>query len=52
MVGAAWMTSPGATTERVARIIGYANAPAFCRAMANAGLPAPGDVAQTVRGLV
>lgn len=38
------MTSAGATTEAISRIIGFASPNAFCRAMAVAGLPSPGDV--------
>jgi len=50
-VGAALMSSPRATTERVAARLGYSSPTAFCRAMASAGLPAPGAVAREVESL-
>lgn len=43
-VGAAWMSAPGATTEYVAKQLGYARPSVFSEALANAGLPAPGDI--------
>jgi hypothetical protein len=49
MMGVAMMTAPGATTERVARAVGFRSAAAFCRALADVGLPAPGEVARAVR---
>jgi hypothetical protein len=44
LVGTALMTAPGATTEIVARAIGYGSPTAFCHAMAGANLPAPSAV--------
>jgi hypothetical protein len=38
------MTNAKATTERVARAMGFSSPNAFCRAMARAGLPSPGAV--------
>jgi hypothetical protein len=46
------MTARGATVEEVARAVGYASPTAFARAMADAGLPPPGDVARVVDGLL
>jgi hypothetical protein len=51
MMGATLMTAPGATVEDVARTVGYASPTAFARAMALAGLPAPGEVARCVASL-
>ncbi|MBL8609040.1 MAG: helix-turn-helix transcriptional regulator [Myxococcales bacterium] len=49
---ACWaMTSPGATTEAVARAVGFASPNAFCRAMASYGLPSPGRVRERFRAL-
>lgn len=50
-VGALLMTTPGARTERVADLLGYGSATAFCHAFAGAGLPSPGDVRRAVRDL-
>lgn len=44
VTGAMFMSVPGATTEEVARILGYATPRAFCYAFANAGLPTPGGI--------
>jgi AraC-like DNA-binding protein len=38
------MSHPRATTERVARALGYSSPTALCRALANASLPTPGSV--------
>lgn len=44
---ACWaMTNPQATTELVARAVGFSSPNAFCRAMAGYGLPSPGRVRQ------
>jgi AraC-like DNA-binding protein len=50
-VGAALMSATGARTERVSASLGYSSPTAFCRAMAEAGLPAPGAVAREVHAL-
>ena len=42
---ASWaMTHPDATTERIARAVGFASPNAFCRALAQRGMPSPGLV--------
>lgn len=46
--GLALMTSPLATTEAVAAALGYSSPTAFCRAMAQAGLPSPGAIRRRV----
>lgn len=51
MMGATLMTAPNATVEEVARAVGYASPTAFARAMAQAGLPPPGEVARAVASL-
>jgi hypothetical protein len=51
MTGAVLMTAPGATTEGVSSAVGYASPTAFCRALADAGLPSPGAIAAAVREL-
>jgi hypothetical protein len=51
-VGPALMTVRGATTEAVARILGYASPATFCRALAHANLPSPGRIAEEVAALV
>lgn len=51
MVGANMMTAPGANTERVAKAVGYASPAAFCRALAQSRLPAPGAIAGVVAAL-
>jgi hypothetical protein len=47
----ALMTHPEATTESVARLVGFASPNAFCRAMAARGLPSPGNVRARMRAL-
>ncbi len=44
------MTHPAATTQAVARQVGYGSAEAMCHAFANAGLPAPRALAPRSRG--
>jgi AraC-like DNA-binding protein len=51
MLGASFMAVAGATTEAVARRVGYGSPSAFCRALATAGLPAPGQVKDALRAL-
>jgi hypothetical protein len=51
MIGANLMTTPGATTERVARVVGYGSAAAFCHALAAQQLPSPGALARCVAEL-
>lgn len=50
-MGATLMSTPKATTEGVARMLGYASARAFCDAFAAAGLPSPGAIRSTLRQL-
>lgn len=45
------MTAPGATTERVAGLLGYGSPAAFCHALTNAGLPSPGEMRRIVSDL-
>jgi hypothetical protein len=45
------MTSRGATTERVASLLGYGSPNAFCHALTNAGLPSPGEMRRIVADL-
>jgi hypothetical protein len=45
------MTAPGATTERVAALLGYGSPNAFCHALTNAGLPSPGEMRRIVADL-
>jgi AraC-like DNA-binding protein len=47
--GTALMTAPDASTENVARLMGYASPPAFCKAFAQHGLPSPGNVSSVLR---
>jgi hypothetical protein len=47
----ALMVSPRATTQAVARVLGFASANAFCRAMMRYGLPSPGAVRARFRAL-
>jgi hypothetical protein len=49
--GAMLMTSPIATTAAVARILGYSNSTALCRAFSHAGLPSPHRVRARVEAL-
>lgn len=51
MMGATLMTAPGATAEAVARAVGFASSATFSRALANIGLPPPGEIAAAVRAL-
>jgi AraC-like DNA-binding protein len=51
LFGASMMTAGGSTTERVAVAMGYGSATAFCRALAQAGLPSPSAVPRIVREL-
>ena len=50
-LGAGFMALDGATTELVARRVGYRSPSAFCRALALAGLPSPRKVREAVRSL-
>jgi hypothetical protein len=45
------MTTRDATTESVARLLGFSTPQAFCRAMARYGLPSPGAVPERFRSL-
>lgn len=45
------MTANGATTERVAALLGYGSPNAFCHALTNAGLPSPGEMRRVVASL-
>ncbi|HEY2516845.1 MAG TPA: hypothetical protein VGI39_38505, partial [Polyangiaceae bacterium] len=40
-------TARGATTDGVARLLGYGSSNALCHALANAGLPSPGAMRRT-----
>ena len=51
MVGAAFMTAPRASTVGVAKALGYSSPTAFCRALDQAGLPSPGDMAWAIAAL-
>jgi AraC-like DNA-binding protein len=51
LMGATLMTAAGATPEGVARAVGFASAATFSRALANVGLPPPGEIALAVRTL-
>lgn len=51
MMGATLMTAPAASAEAVARAVGFASAATFSRALANVGLPPPGEIANLVRAL-
>jgi hypothetical protein len=51
LMGSALMTAPGATSEQVAAAVGYSSARAFCRALADAGLPSPAAIEPAVRNL-
>lgn len=48
-MGMSLMTAERATTERVARVLGYRSPVAFCHAFANAGLPSPGTLRDAMR---
>lgn len=45
LAGTVGMTVPGAKTEHIAAMLGYASPAAFCRSFAEAGLPSPGSIA-------
>jgi AraC-like DNA-binding protein len=45
------MSHPAATTERTARICGFATANALCRSFLHAGLPSPGRIRQRLHEL-
>ena len=51
LLGAGFMTAPGAGAEAVGRAMGFASASAFSKALVNAGLPRPGAVAAAVAAL-
>ncbi len=51
MMGAALMTVPTASTEYVARVVGYRSARSFARALQMSGLPAPGEIRDEVARL-
>ncbi len=51
LLGAAFLTAPGATATVVAPAMGFTSAAAFSKALVNAGLPRPGDVAAMVSAL-
>ena len=51
LVGTIVMGHPDAGTREVAGLLGYRSAEAFCHAFANAGLPSPGRVRDTLRQL-
>ncbi|MFO0661947.1 MAG: hypothetical protein U0165_19255 [Polyangiaceae bacterium] len=44
MLGAALMTTPGATVIEVSQAIGFSSAEAFARALSEAGLPPPSEI--------
>lgn len=50
--GSSVMSHPQATTCRVGRALGYGSSEAFCHAFARAGLPAPRNIRDAVRGLL
>lgn len=52
MMGAALMSARGAETEEVSAAVGYGSPAAFCRALAEAGLPTPGAIGKTVEELL
>jgi hypothetical protein len=51
LVGTTFMTREGATTDLVAKRVGYASSPTFCRALGSVGLPSPTRVRDAVRAL-
>ncbi|MEB2310352.1 MAG: hypothetical protein OZ921_11450 [Sorangiineae bacterium] len=51
LVGATFMTVPGATAAYVASLIGYRSATAFARALRHARLPPPSEIALEVQRL-
>lgn len=48
LMGVALMSARGATVEEVAEAVGYASPTAFARALAEAELPPPGEIARIV----
>jgi len=44
LVGSIFLSHPDATTNGVARLLGYRSPEALCHAFANAGLPSPGAI--------
>lgn len=51
MMGATFMTAPGATVTEVARFVGYRSPTAFARALADAGMPPPKAIPRIVAEL-
>lgn len=51
LLGAGFMTVPGASAEVVGRAMGFASASAFSKALVNAGLPRPGAIAAEVAAM-
>lgn len=51
MLGAALLTAPGAAVGEVSDAVGFSSPTAFSRAMAEAGFPAPSQVARLVASL-
>lgn len=51
LFGATFMTAPGATAAYVASVVGYRSATAFARALREAGLPPPSEIAGEVERL-
>ncbi|CAN5799056.1 hypothetical protein BH09MYX1_BH09MYX1_51210 [soil metagenome] len=51
MMGATFMTAPGASVAHVARVVGYRSPTAFARALADAGMPPPKLIPSIVAGL-
>ena len=51
MIGATFMTAPGATVASVAKVVGYRSPTAFARALADAGMPPPTTIPRVVHDL-
>jgi len=51
MLGAALMTSPGASVGRVSSAMGFSSPEVFARALADAGLPPPSEIAAEIARL-
>lgn len=51
LLGVAFMTVPGATARAVAPALGFTSPAAFSKALANAGLPRPSEVAAVVASM-
>ena len=51
MMGATFMTAPGASVSEVARFVGYRSPTAFARSLADAGMPPPRAIPGVVRDL-